>query len=133
MSEYVGPIVRLQIQGEPLKATGVYLPGHLMTVDRAVVSADGMLGWHGSGWVVDAHHTAHPRARGGGRRALSIGLTGHYDAILERFPHGELGIGGENMIVDGSPLRLPEIADGFVVRRSDGAEIELLTPRAAAP
>ena len=133
MSERIGHIVRLQVQTEPLKATGVYLPQYLTTVDRAVISSDGMLGWDGAAWLVDAHHTAHPRSRGGGRRAMSIGLTGHYAAMAERFPRAPVGIGGENIVVDGPTLRLPEISDGFMVRRPDGTEIELRAPKVATP
>ena len=134
MSErLLGPIVLLQVQAEPLKAPGVYDPAPLRTVEEASVSARGMLGWDGSAWVVDAHHVEHPRSRGGGRRALSIGLTGHYASIGERFPRSSVGIGSENIIVDGPGLRLPEIADGFVVRRPDGTEIDLFSPRVAAP
>lgn len=133
MSERVGLIVRLQVQAEPLTPSGVYEWQHLVPVDRAVVSADGMLGWDGTGWVVDAHHVAHPRPRGGGRRALSIGLTGHYAAMAERFAPAVVGIGGENIVVDGPALRLPAIAEGFLIRRPDGQEIELLAPRVASP
>jgi MOSC domain-containing protein YiiM len=133
MAERIGTVVRLQVQAEPLKATGVYDPRHLIDVDRAFLSSDGMLGWDGSGWVVDAHHAAHPRSRGGGRRALSIGLNGHYQAMGERFALARVGIGGENVIVDGPALRLPAIAGGFVIRRRYGAEVELLAPRPAAP
>jgi hypothetical protein len=64
---------------------------------------------------------------------MSIGLSGHYTAMAERFAPAVLGIGGENIVVDGPALRLPYIADGFVVRRADGTEIELLNPRVAAP
>ena len=133
MSERLGAVVRLQVQAEPLKGSGVYEPSHLITVDRAAISADGMLGWDGSGWVVDAHHSAHPRSRGGGRRAMSIGLTGHYTAIGERFPEAALGIGGENIVVDGPALRLADIGAGFSIRREDGTEVDLLSPRVVAP
>jgi hypothetical protein len=133
MAERLGTIVRLQVQAEPLKWTGIYDPGPLMLVERATISSDGMLGWVEPGWVVDAHHVAHPASRGGGRRALSIGLTGHYEAMSERFDGVVLGIGGENIIVEGPPLRLPEIANGFAIRRPDGSEILLGDPRVAAP
>ena len=133
MGERLGSIVLLQVQAEPLTPSGVYEWQHLVPVGRAVVSAAGMLGWDGTGWVVDAHHVSHPRPRGGGRRALSIGLTGHYAAMVERFPPAVLGIGGENIVVDGPALRLPAISEGFVIRRPDGVEIELLAPRPASP
>ena len=133
MAEPIGTIVRLQVQAEPLKATGVYDPKYLVDVGEAFISSEGMLGWDGAGWVVDAHHVAHPRSRGGGRRALSIGLTGHYGDMSGRFGAATVGIGGENIIIDGPALRLPEIANGFLIRRPDGSEIELLAPRPAAP
>lgn len=133
MAERLGTIVRLQVQAEPLKWTGIYDPGPLKLVDRATISTDGMLGWVESGWIVDAHHAAHPASRAGGRRALSVGLTGHYEAMSERFDGVVPGIGGENIIVEGPPLRLPEIAGGFTIKRPDGSEIELTEPRVAAP
>lgn len=125
--------MRLQVQAEPLKASGVYEPQHLVPAERALVSEAGMLGWDGNGWVVDAHHAGHPRARGGGRRALSLGFSGHYEAMEHRFDAAPLGIAGENIVVEGPPLRLPDIADGFVVRRRDGTEFALLRPGVAAP
>jgi hypothetical protein len=133
MVERLGTIVRLQVQAEPLKWKGFYDPSPLMLVERATISSDGMLGWVAPGWVVDAHHAAHPASRGAGRRALSIGLSGHYDAMRERFDGVVLGIGGENIIAEGPPLRLPEIAGGFEIRRPDGSRIELRAPRVMAP
>ena len=46
MSESIGRIVRLQVHAEPLKQDGAYVPDPLVSVDRAVVNADGMLGWN---------------------------------------------------------------------------------------
>lgn len=133
MSELLGPIVRLQIQAEPLKATGRYEPGHLIVAEKALIGEAGMLIEHDSGWIVDAHHQAHPRARGGGNRALSIGFTGHYEAMARRFDHVPVGIAGENIIVGGSAVRMAEIGGGLFIRRSDGVEISLDGPRPAAP
>ncbi len=133
MSEAVGRIVRLQIQAEPLKATGRYDPGHLVKADQALIGEEGMLIWDGCGWIVDAHHRAHPRARGGGNRALSIGFTGHYEAMAERFDPVPVGIAGENIIVDGPAVRIAEIGGGMFIRRPDGMEIGLDDPRPAAP
>jgi len=133
MSELLGRIIRLQIQAEPLKATGRYKPGYLMTADAAMIGESGMLIWDGSGWIVDAHHRAHPRARGGGNRALSIGFTGHYDAMAQRFASVPVGIAGENVIVDGPAVRMTDIGAGLFIRRPDGIEIDLNEPRPAAP
>ena len=133
MSELLGRIVKLQIQAEPLKATGRYDPSHLVVASEALVGEAGMLIGDDNGWIVDAHHRAHPRARGGGNRALSIGFTGHYDAMALRFESVPLGIAGENIIVDGPAVRMTEIGGGLLIRRSDGAEIELKGTRPAAP
>lgn len=129
----IGQVVRLQVQREPLKASGIYQPGPLLPVERAMVGAAGMLGHDGHGWVVDAHHSAHPRARGGGNRALSVGFTGHYAAMDGRFGPVADGVAGENVIVAGPPLRMSDVSGGLLVRRPDGTSYELRAPRPAAP
>ena len=131
--DLVGEIVRLQIQRVPVKVRGEgYLPDKILPIARASVDAWGMLGWHDGAWVVDAHNKAHPSQRGGGRRPLSIGFTGHYSAMAERFGEAPLGIAGENIIVEGDALRLDDLDEGLVVGTSDG-ELLLERPRVAAP
>lgn len=132
--EPIGPIVRLQIQQIPIKVKGVgYLPEQIMPIDRATVDAWGMLGWDGDRWVVDAHHKAHPSRRGGGRRPLSIGFTGHYALMQERFGSAPVGVAGENIIVDGSAFSLTDLGEGVVVENATGDLIPLERPRVAAP
>jgi hypothetical protein len=131
MSGSIGRVVRLQVHAEPLKRDGAYVPDALVAVDRAVVNADGMLGWNGNGWIIDTHHSAHPRAKGGGRRVLSIGFTGHYDVMAARFESVPIGIAGENIVVDGPALAEEQIQDGLVIRGPDGTEVELRSPKAA--
>ena len=131
--EFIGEIVRLQVQRIPIKAKGVgYLPGEILPVERASVDAWGMVGWNDGAWVVDAHNRAHPSRRGGGRRPLSIGFRGHYDAMAERFGTAPIGIAGENIIVDGDALWLKDLGEGLIVDTSDG-ELLLERPRVAAP
>jgi hypothetical protein len=129
----VGEIVRLQIQREPLKTSGTYLPGPLLAAPRALISADGMIVEGDLGWLLDAHHRSHPRTRGGGRRALSIGFTGHYEAMRERFGDVPEGIAGENILIDGPPLRLEALGAGIEVRSADGQRLELKNPSVATP
>jgi hypothetical protein len=132
-SELAGEIVRLQVQRIPIKAKGIaYLPEEILSVERASVDAWGMLGWHEGAWVVDAHNRAHPSRRGGGRRPLSIGFTGHYAAMAERFGNAPVGVAGENIIVDGPALWLADLGEGLVVDTS-GGEVLLERPRVAAP
>jgi len=131
MSERLGPIVRLQVHAESLKRDGAYVPDPLVSVERASLDASGLLGWDGTGWVVDVHHAAHPRERGGGHRALSVGFSGHYDRMEERFGDVLFGIAAESIVVDGRAITAEEVAGGLVVRTRDGVEIELLAPSPA--
>jgi len=131
--ELVGEIVRLQVQRVPIKVKGVgYLPDEILPVARASVDAWGMVGWHDGAWIVDAHNRAHPSRRGGGRRQLSVGFTGHYAAMAQRFDDAPIGIAGENMIIDGPPLRLSDLGAGLIVEASEG-DLLLERPRVAAP
>jgi len=131
MSERLGPIVQLQIHAESLKRDGAYVPEPLIAVERVSLDESGVLGWDGSGWIVDVHHAAHPRLRGGGRRAVSVGFTGHYRRMEERFGPVTLGIAAESIVVDGPPVSARTIADGLLIRKGDGTVIELRSPEPA--
>jgi MOSC domain-containing protein YiiM len=132
--EKLGSIVRLQVQQIPIKAKQVgYMPQHILAVERSAVDAWGMLGWDGMQWVVDAHHKAHPASRAGGRRPLSVGFTGHYDAMEERFGKAAPGVAGENILIDGPPASLDDLGDGLIVATQSGDDLLLERPRVAAP
>lgn len=130
----LGRIIRLQVQRHPLKAKGMgYDPEPILPVDEASLDLNGMIGWHDGAWVLDAHHAAHPRARGGGRRALSLGFLGHYRAMADRFGACDLGCAGENIIVD-SPRRVVAMdLAGDVIVHTAGGEVVLRDSRVAAP
>lgn len=134
MAERIGTVVRLQIQRMPVRRGGVYDPAPLLPVERAVVSARGMVGWSGSGWMLDVHHADHPEVRGRGLRAFSMGFTAHYRAMEERFGNVPVGIAGENVIVE-TPRRwtAEEMAGGVVVRTAGGDELVLGPSRPAEP
>lgn len=127
----LGRIARLQIHAESLKSDGAFDPDPLVSIRRASITSAGMLGWNGTAWILDNHHSAHPRIRGGGRRVLSAGFTGHYDRMRERFGDVPLGVAGENLIIDGPPVSGDAIGDGLIVQTSDGAVLELQSPEAA--
>lgn len=130
----LGTIVRLQVQRDPLKEKGVgYDPAPILAVEEASLDLRGMIGRHDGAWVVDAHHAAHPRARGGGRRALSMGFSGHYDAMAERFGRADLGCAGENIIVDTGGRITTEDLAGEVVVHTDRDAVVLRRARVAAP
>ncbi|HSJ70183.1 MAG TPA: hypothetical protein VLA29_00870 [Acidimicrobiia bacterium] len=130
----IGRIVRLQVQKVAIKRRGEgYVPEDILVVERAAVDAWGMMGWNGDHWVVDAHNKAHPSRRGGGRRQLSIGFTGHYAEMARRFGSAPIGVAGENLIVDGPAMSLADLGDGVVIVTGDGAQVALERPRVAAP
>ncbi len=132
--ERIGKIVRLQVQKVPIKIKGeAYLPDEILSVESASVDASGMLGFHEGTWVVDAHHRSHPAARGGGRSPLSVGFTGHYDKMQERFGSAPMGVAGENIIVDGPAFTLDEVGQGLIVKTASGESVFLERPRVAAP
>lgn len=132
--DFIGAIVALQVQRVPLKRKGEgYSPKGLLPVARASVDAWGMTGWDGEQWVVDAHHKAHPSRRGGGRRPLSIGFTGHYVRMEEQFGEAPVGVAGENIVVDGPELWLDDLGDAVIVETQSGGDLLLERPRVAAP
>lgn len=63
---------------------------------------------------------------------MSIGFSGHYDAMAERFGAAPIGIAGENIIVHGAALWIEDLGEGLIVETVAG-ELELERPRVAAP
>jgi len=135
MPERIGRIVRIQIQRAPLRRSGAYDPTPLLTVDRSMVSARGVLGWAEGGWMLDVHHADHPDVRGRGLRGLSIGFTSHYEAMRRRFGDVPLGVAGENLVVETDRRwEVAEMAAGVAIRTSgSAAELVLGTARPAEP
>jgi hypothetical protein len=132
--EAIGRIVRLQVQKVPIKIKGVgYLSHEILSVPTASIDAWGIVGAHEGTWVIDAHHKAHPASRAGGRRPLSIGFTGHYELMAERFGEAPLGVAGENIIVDGPAVSLADLGEGVLIETANGELIPLERPRVAAP
>ena len=129
-----GTVVRLQVQRVGLKVKGVgYDPRPILSVGEAAVGALGVAGHSEGSWVLDVHHAAHPQARGGGNRGVSIGFTSHHAAMVERFPLTEFGVSGENLIVESRRMwSLGDLADGVVIEAAAGG-IALRSPRVAAP
>lgn len=126
----IGRLVRLQIQRSSLK-TGekpnrVYDPEPILSVDEIWISPEGILGRGPEGsWVVDVHHRAHPQTKNeDGLHGISVGFTGHYDAMRERFgARIAPGCAGENLIAEtANRVPLERIAGGLAVVAPDGSE-----------
>lgn len=130
----LGPIALLQVQRLPAKMPGGrYEPGVILPVKEAWVGPEGMAGLHEGAWVLDAHHAAHPARRGGPGRALSIGFTGHYRLMEQRFGTAPLGVGGENIVVQAEGRVYLKDLLGTVVIRGAGGELVLTGAKVAAP
>jgi hypothetical protein len=130
----LGRIARLQVQRDTVKRKGEgYDATPILAVDEAAIGPLGIVGRHDDAWVVDVHHRAHPSGKGGGRRALSIGFTSHYDRILERFGSAPVGCAGENVIVEVDRVIGLDDLSGEVVIVSDGGEVSLTGARVATP
>jgi len=125
----LGRLVRLQIQRTTLK-TGVkperrYDPAPILAVDRLALSPDGVMGAADGGWLVDVHHRAHPATKNDdGLHGVSVGFTGHYDAMRDKFgPHLGTGCAGENLIVEtAGRFSFDELALGLAIIGADGQE-----------
>lgn len=125
----LGRLVVLQIQRSTLK-TGVkperrYDPAPLLAVPRLALSPDGVMGAVDGAWVVDVHHRAHPATKNeDGLHGVSVGFTGHYAAMRQRFGDRLVtGCAGENLIAE-TPgrLTLDDVARGFAIVGQDGGE-----------
>ena len=130
----LGPIVRLQIQRSRLK-TGEkpnrrYDPAPILSLDRLRLGPDGSVGVVDGREFLDVHHRAHPETRNDRpEKGLSVGFTGHYAEMRERYgEHLSVGCAGENIIVE-TDRRVPlsEVEAGLVILSPDGKERVRLT------
>ena len=124
----LGRIVRLQVQQESIK-TGVkpfqtYTPvPHLRSVQALSLNADGVEGVDESGnLLLDIHNATHASSKFSGDNGVSIGFTGHYEKIRDRFgEHMSVGIAGENITVEfNGQVSLDMIENGIVIRGANG-------------
>ena len=72
--------------------------------------------------MLDAHHPAHPRSRNRGGNGISVGFSGHYDAIRARCgDRATPGVAGENVIVAHDGIVAPaDIAAGLAIETAAG-------------
>jgi len=101
------PIVRLQVQTEPLKVGTAplrrYDPSSIESVHHIEVSSSGVIGFaERYGSVTDVHHVDHEHSRDRkGLAGVSIMGTGDYATLRARYgDHLTEGIAGETLLLD---------------------------------
>ena len=136
----IGTIVRLQVQESSLKVGDKprrYDPAPIQSVPALSVSADGVVGFAENGeTILDVHHFDHPTSKNrGGENGISLGFTGHYREMRQRFgQHLADGIAGENILIEADrQFQVEELAAGVVVEGTAGRRLELRPVIVAAP
>lgn len=137
----LGRVVRLQVQREKIKtgqgAGERYTPEeHLSPVVALRIDSGGVTGVTQSGeLVLDVHHRDHPRSRFRGENGVSIGFTGHYARMRERFgEHLVDGIAAESILVEHDGIvSLADLSKGVVLTSDDGRIVEIDTWEVAHP
>ena len=136
----LGRIVRLQVQRDSIKngvkPFEVYTPvPNLVSVRSLHLTADGVEGIDESGTrLPDVHNATHPASKFRGDNGVSIGFTGHYTSMRDRFgDHMTDGIAGENITVAfNKNVSLEMIENGIVIVGAQGeiriAPWVILTP-----
>ena len=123
--ELIGPIVRLQVQTASLKLGEKphrwFDPAPIRPVPALRLDAGGVTGLDG-GDIADVHHRDHPQSKFRGENGVSIGFTGHYARIRERYgDHLTDGIAGENILGDaGRTITEDDLDAGIVIVSGDG-------------
>jgi len=127
----LGPIVRLQVQIDPLKRGEKpfqrYDPTNIREVPALAIEPHGVVGLLPDSDAVlnDVHHRDHPRSRFRGENGISLGFTAHYRAMRERFgAHVMDGIAGENILVaTETPISIDDLAHGLMIGEGDEAVV----------
>ena len=132
--ERIGSAVRTQIHAAEIVYDGAYHLEHLVETEALWVTQSGVVGVRGGEAVLDYHHRDHPELRAfKPGRQMSIGFTGHYGVMADRFGSADIGVGAENLIVDhAGVLTAPDLAAGIRIESEDGV-IELIGAAVAEP
>ncbi len=140
MVQLIGTIVRLQVQESSLKVGDRprrYDPAPIRPVPAISLSAGGVAGLAGDGeTILDVHHRDHPASKNRrGENGISLGFTGHYREMRQRFgQHLADGLAGENILIEADRLfQVAELAAGVVVEGSAERKLDLRPVIVAAP
>ena len=136
----LGPIVRLQIQTQPLKAgegdNRWYETRWIETVSALRLTPQGVIGLADGREQLDVHHRDHPQSRNrqarGSANGLSFNVTPHYAQMAQQFgSHMLAGSGGENILIETTaPVTAADFRRGLLLQTRGG--LAHLTQVAAA-
>ncbi len=132
--------MKTQIHVDRMVTEGRYEDHKILEVDELWLGVDGVIGQLAGQSILHAHHRIHPNKSWDHRRRdfrpkrlLSIGFTGHYSQMAERFGEAPMGCAAEDIIVDcAGTVTLGDLADGVQLRR-DGQVVELNEVAVAKP
>ena len=138
----LGPIVRLQIQTQPLK-TGDgdnrwYNTRWIEAVSALRLTRQGVVGLVEGEERLDAHHRDHPQSRNrqhrGSANGISFNVTPHYAQIGRQFgEHMWPGSGGENILIESAaPVTAADFRRGLLLQTTSGL-VHLTQIAAAEP
>jgi hypothetical protein len=130
-----GTVVKTQVSAKALIEDGRYNDGDIIDAQELHLGVDGVVGWCDGRAVLNHHHKLNPaRRKWRPNRLLSIGFTGHYAAMADRFGAAPIGCAAENVIVDCDRIvGVDELEAGLQVRCSDGTIIDLEPAAVAKP
>lgn len=140
--ELLGTIVRLQVQISSLKMgqrpSSWYAPEFIRTVPALRIDDGGVTGIDASGGssvhIADVHHRDHPRSKYRGENGVSVGFTGHYARMRDRFgAHLTDGVAGENILVAADRAVAESEVDGGLVIVGARGPIEMTAVQHAPP
>jgi len=140
MSQLLGTIALTQIHRDRMVNSGRYHDDLLTPVEELWLGEDGVVGVSGDNVYLHGHHRLHPNKRRAENakdfrpnRLLSIGFTGHYALVADRFGEVPLGIAAEDVIVEhDGRVELDQLTGGVEIRTADGV-IELADAAVAKP
>ena len=141
MKQAIGTIKLVQIQRSSLKAGerpySYYDPTPLLQVARLRLTPDGVAGLLTDGQaIVDVHNATHPNSKNSrGVNGISLGFTGHYQAMRNQFgDHLTDGCAGENILVEADRvIGLGDLGARLVIECADGGAVRLDNLVVAAP
>jgi hypothetical protein len=137
----LGPIVRLQVQVTSLKigdgARQRFDPSGVRSIEQVELDDGGTWGIAADGArLADVHHRDHPQSKNRGTlNGISVGFTGHYAAMRDRFgDHLTPGAAAESILIEHDGIiTAPELVNGIVIQNRAGQVIHLVEFAVADP